>query len=168
MILQHDDPEMLESKFQAMTPLIEAGFRSFIGIPLKSGDRYVGAFGLSTRSTKFTAFELEKAIRIGNLLAVAVESFHLRAVQAQIQSDLAESEDRLRQIADNINGTFWLVEIEPPKLIYVSPGYERLWDREPNDVSENWREWYKHAIPEDQESYKEELHNNLPTGRFNA
>lgn len=168
LMFHHDDPEMQSTRFKAMAPLLEAGFRSFIGIPLKSGNRYVGAFGLSTKSSRYTEFDLARAVRIGGLLATAVEGFQLRATQSRIQSDLAESENRLRQIADSIDGTFWLVEVEPTKLIYVSPGYEALWGRGLNDMSEDWREWYKDAIPEDQESYREELRVNLPTGKINA
>jgi PAS domain S-box-containing protein len=40
-----------------------------------------------------------------------------------------ESEERFRQLADNINDVFWVYDTEDLKAAYVSPAYESLWGR---------------------------------------
>ncbi len=42
---------------------------------------------------------------------------------------LAISEERFRQLTENIEETFWLIDILNEKVIYVSPSFENLWER---------------------------------------
>jgi PAS domain S-box-containing protein len=41
----------------------------------------------------------------------------------------AESEERFRQLAENINEVFWMVDVAEGKILYISPAYERIWGR---------------------------------------
>jgi PAS domain S-box-containing protein len=42
---------------------------------------------------------------------------------------LRESERRFRQLAEAIDGVFWMIDAHSKELLYVSPAYERLWGR---------------------------------------
>jgi PAS domain S-box-containing protein len=42
---------------------------------------------------------------------------------------LLESERRFRQLAEAIEGVFWMIDANTYDLLYVSPAYERLWGR---------------------------------------
>ena len=42
---------------------------------------------------------------------------------------LRESEERFRQLAENINEVFWITDPTMHELLYVSPAYERVWGR---------------------------------------
>jgi PAS domain S-box-containing protein len=42
---------------------------------------------------------------------------------------LRESEQRFRQIAENIREVFWMSDLRKPEMIYVSPAYEEIWGR---------------------------------------
>jgi PAS domain S-box-containing protein len=42
---------------------------------------------------------------------------------------LRESERRFRQLAQAIDGVFWMIDANSDQLLYVSPAYERLWGR---------------------------------------
>ncbi|MDR5739912.1 MULTISPECIES: response regulator [unclassified Caballeronia] len=44
------------------------------------------------------------------------------------ESALRESEERFRQLADNIDDVFWMLDPAANTLLYVSPAYARLWD----------------------------------------
>ncbi|MCU0515297.1 MAG: PAS domain S-box protein [Oscillatoria sp. Prado101] len=46
-------------------------------------------------------------------------------VQAEIA--LRESEERFRQIAENVHQLFWMTDPEKNQIIYVSPAYETIW-----------------------------------------
>ncbi|HAJ37596.1 MAG TPA: histidine kinase [Chloroflexi bacterium] len=40
-----------------------------------------------------------------------------------------ESEDRFRQIAENVGEVFWLRTAENDKILYINPAYEQVWGR---------------------------------------
>ena len=42
---------------------------------------------------------------------------------------LRESERRFRQLAEAVDGVFWMIDARTKELLYVSPAYERLWGR---------------------------------------
>jgi PAS domain S-box-containing protein len=43
--------------------------------------------------------------------------------------NLVENEFQLRQIAENIEQVFWLREFQSGRVVYVSPGFEKVWGR---------------------------------------
>ena len=42
---------------------------------------------------------------------------------------LAESEERFRQLAENIREVFWMTDVAKSEVLYVSPGYETIWGK---------------------------------------
>ncbi|WP_257236471.1 GAF domain-containing protein [Nostoc sp. 'Peltigera malacea cyanobiont' DB3992] len=46
----------------------------------------------------------------------------------QSAETLRESEERFRQLAENIDAVFWIKEVSENRVSYVSPAYKRLWD----------------------------------------
>ena len=69
-----------------------------------------------------------------------------RAEQAQ-----RESEERFRQLADNINDVFWIRELHGSKTAYVSPAYESLWGRSCQSLYERPMSYLEAVHPEDRE-----------------
>ncbi len=63
----------------------------------------------------------------------------------EAEEALRESEERFRQMADNIQDLFWLVapdtEEEPAKILYVSPAYESIWGRSRESVYADPNSW---------------------------
>ena len=41
--------------------------------------------------------------------------------------DLEESEERFRQLAENINQVFWMTDFDRKTLLYVSPAFDEIW-----------------------------------------
>ncbi|HMN26930.1 MAG TPA: PAS domain S-box protein, partial [Caldilineaceae bacterium] len=62
---------------------------------------------------------------------------------------LSESEARFRQLAENINDGFWLVDASG--VLYVSPAYERLWERPAAEFYASPGQWLTTVHPEDRE-----------------
>ncbi|MBX3728109.1 MAG: PAS domain S-box protein [Candidatus Sumerlaeia bacterium] len=67
------------------------------------------------------------------------------------ETRLWESEERFRQMAENINGVFWLFDWEGRRFDYVSPAYERLWGREARALLADAGEWVASMHEEDRE-----------------
>jgi len=63
---------------------------------------------------------------------------------------LEESEARFRQIAETIDGAFWMSDPGNTRMIYVSPGYERIWGRPVEEVYRDPWAFFKAVHPDDQ------------------
>ncbi len=92
-----------------------------------------------------------------NYLAAPIEADELVAnVNAllrlrQVQRDLLESEERFRQIAENIGDVFWVFSLCEPRLLYVSPAYETIWGRSVASLHHNNQSWLDGVHPDDRE-----------------
>ncbi|MEG4276153.1 PAS domain S-box protein [Microcoleus sp. MON1_C1] len=67
------------------------------------------------------------------------------------EAALKESEERFRQLAENIESVFWMVNVQPQEIIYISPGYEKIWGRSCADLYANGRFFADSLHPEDRE-----------------
>jgi PAS domain S-box-containing protein len=65
------------------------------------------------------------------------------------QDALQESEERFRQIAENIREVFWISTPGSEKVIYVSPGFEEIWGRSRESLYNDPRSWMAPIHPED-------------------
>jgi two-component system, cell cycle sensor histidine kinase and response regulator CckA len=55
---------------------------------------------------------------------------------------LRESEERFRQLAENITeSVFWMADPRAMKMIYVSPAYENIWGNSCQSLYANFTEW---------------------------
>jgi PAS domain S-box-containing protein len=62
----------------------------------------------------------------GELVGVGIVAVDITA-RKRAEEAHRETESRFQQLADNIDAVFWLGQIDPPKALYVSPGFERIW-----------------------------------------
>ncbi len=65
------------------------------------------------------------------------------------QSILQASEEKFRQLADNLNQVFWIIEIRKNTVLYVSPAYERVWGRSCDSLYQNTSAWLDAIHPDD-------------------
>ncbi|NQT38415.1 MAG: PAS domain S-box protein, partial [Planctomycetes bacterium] len=67
----------------------------------------------------------------------------------ETQQELRESEERFRQLAENVEEVFWLCSPDWTEVIYVSPAYEKVWGRSCESVRQNPRSWLDAVMEED-------------------
>ncbi|HTW65887.1 MAG TPA: sigma 54-interacting transcriptional regulator [Bryobacteraceae bacterium] len=64
---------------------------------------------------------------------------------------LRESEQRFRTMADTLPEGIWIGTIEPRKVLYVSPSFERIWGLPLEELYRNPHLWEEAIYPEDRE-----------------
>jgi PAS domain S-box-containing protein len=65
------------------------------------------------------------------------------------ESELRESEERFRLLADAIDDVFWTIDLRQQKVVYVSPAYERVLGLSREDLQRDPRTWRLNLHPED-------------------
>jgi PAS domain S-box-containing protein len=73
----------------------------------------------------------------------------LRRRILQRTAALGESEQRFRQIAENIREVFWLSTADLSNTLYVSPAYENVWGRSRESLYQDPRSFFSAIHPED-------------------
>jgi len=80
-----------------------------------------------------------------------------RALQADIvqreatEAALRASEERFRQLAENIEEVFWLSDPDRRKMIYISPAYESIWGLALASVYADPHQWLESIHPDDRQ-----------------
>lgn len=47
----------------------------------------------------------------------------------QREVDIAEKEAKFRLLVEKVEGAFWIATVDFEKILYISPGYEKIWQR---------------------------------------
>ncbi|MDQ3626439.1 MAG: PAS domain S-box protein, partial [Verrucomicrobiota bacterium] len=85
----------------------------------------------------------------GSLLG-AVASFRDITAQREAEIALHESEEKFRQITENIQDIFWIFTPDFSETVYISPRYETLMQRPVAEVYERPLAFLESVLPEDQ------------------
>ena len=133
-------------------------------------DSYDKVRGLEGGADNYLAAPVEPQELIANVSAL----LRLRDVQREAR----ESEERFRQLAENIADVFWMFDPTDATLLYVSPAYERLWGCSPQALQTDSCVWLDIVHPEDRErvlaafeallrfeDYEQDYRLTLPDGR---
>ena len=67
----------------------------------------------------------------------------------QTEQALQHSEEKFRQLAENIHEVFWMMNAAGDRVLYVSPAFEQVWGRTCDSVYENPLSWVDSIHPDD-------------------
>jgi PAS domain S-box-containing protein len=142
------------------------GYRAYLGIPLRmpTGEVMGTICSFHRQPRRFTREQVRMAEIFAERAATAIDNYQLYQKQQQINEQLeAEirerkefekalqvSEERLRQISENIHQVLWM-QSHDGEPIYISPAFEKIWQRSCADWYENSNIWREAIHPEDKE-----------------
>lgn len=101
--------------------------------------------------------------RVTQLVASAVDITQRK----QAEATLHDSEERFRQVVENIREVFWMFDLDTKQVLYVSPGYEQVWGRPCSELYKTPRAWTEAIHSEDRERVLAAVNVKLTGGRYN-
>ncbi|MCI0539305.1 MAG: PAS domain S-box protein [Verrucomicrobiales bacterium] len=79
---------------------------------------------------------------------------------------LRASEERFRQLAENINEVFWITDPAQRQMIYISPAYEIIWGRTCASLYQTPQSWIDAIHPDDQPRVREAIRTKRMQGEY--
>ncbi|GGI79354.1 HD domain-containing phosphohydrolase [Legionella impletisoli] len=90
------------------------------------------------------------------------------AVNIEILQQLQSSEENFRQITEHIRDVFFLNDAKTREFVYISPGYEKIWQRPLSELYDQPDSWLNFIHPEDRKRVEKLYAEKQKTGKFNA
>lgn len=77
------------------------------------------------------------------------------------ERELRESEERFAELAASMDEVFWMYGVEPEGLVYVSPGFERVYGVPVAGVMADNQLWFDAIHPEDRENFRKIIQDHI-------
>lgn len=100
------------------------------------------------------------------VLVGAVVTFLDVTERKRAEEELRESEARFRQMAESITEVFWMTNPDKHEMLYLSPGYEKIWGRACKTVYEHPTTWMEAIHPEDRQRVVNAATTHQVSGRY--
>ena len=123
---------------------IRNGLKACMAMPIKSSEGDVlGTIAMYFSETRPpTQYQCNVMEQLMHLAAVAVE-------RKRMDTALQVSEERFRRMADATPDVMWITELEPERVVYASPSFERIWGRKVDDLYREPQLWVEGIHPDD-------------------
>ena len=123
-------------------------------LKLARGERVSGVEGSAVRKDRK---KFEVSLSISPIIDAAGRLTGSAAIIRDIterkraEEALRASEEQFRQLAENIRQAFFVAELDPVRVVYMSPAYEEIWGRPCREIYERPDAWLESVHPEDRE-----------------
>ncbi len=128
------------------------GYRSSAAFPIRVESRNVGAVSLYAVEPHFFDDESVKLLdKVAEELSFALEAAGRESRRGRAEEALRDSEERFRQMAENIEEVFWMIDAGSSSVLYVSPAYERVWGHAREKLSAAPQPFLEAVHPDDRQ-----------------
>ena len=140
------------------TPLPQSG--SSMAVALKKNRQVSGTEVVAERPdgtrVPLIAYQIPLHDDSGSLIG-AVNMLVDISERKKAELSLRESEERFRQVVENIEEVFWMIDLEQNRIVFISSGYEKIWRETRESLYSSPRRWIEAIHPEDRERVRDAL-----------
>ncbi|MEZ5287285.1 MAG: PAS domain-containing protein [Vicinamibacterales bacterium] len=142
-------------------------YRTMAAFPLVVDGEVLGVFNVyGAEPHWFDAEELRLFDELASDLSYALEQ-HKRGREHLVSEEQRHAaEERFRQLAENIQQVFWMVDPVTGEVLYVSPAYEVIWGRSSDSLYKSSRDWFEAIHPDDRQRVATALRTRWPGGHY--
>lgn len=79
---------------------------------------------------------------------------------------LQESEERFRQLAENIDSVFWIFSPDKKSVLYISPAFETIWGVPSRQLYDRPELWLEYIHPDDRERIRQAADSSDKPGTY--
>ena len=146
---------------------LKRGYRSSGVGALKVEGKVVGIINLYGNEPD--VFDIEEVALVEELagnIGLALEMNHREVARQAAEAGLHESEERFRQLAENMNQVFWMTDIAKGQMLYISPAYEKIWGRSLESLRAQPFTWIEAIHVEDRERVRQAALSQQALGKY--
>ena len=141
--------------------------RSLAALPLMMSGRVIGVFLLKSSIADYFDQDINQLLQeMVAELSYALDRLDLEAKHLGALNALRESDERFRQLAENIPQMFWLAEPALERALYVSPAYETLIGRRVDGAQHRHETWITAVHEEDRDRVLEARRQRAQLGGY--
>ncbi|HUG12679.1 MAG TPA: ATP-binding protein [Opitutaceae bacterium] len=146
----------MSRKLTRLALQVAAGYAVIAGLWIVFSDRVL--MRLTSDPVELETWSIVKGwffvvVTAGLLYLILRRELRRADSEAQRRTDaeaaLRESEARFRQVVETIDEVFWIADPERNEVLYVSPGFERIWGRHSNELYASPTIWQEAILPDD-------------------
>jgi len=123
-------------------PLAEGAPRASFAVPVQRGGSVLAVLGFFARTARIEDGQLALAAQVADRISGALQ-------RKQREARQREANELVQQIAENVKEVFYVRDCPSGRFLYVSPGYEALWQREASALLRDASEWADAVHPDD-------------------
>lgn len=145
---------------------------------LRRGVPQSASVALWNYATRFMVFSvagwlMAEVARLTRHLSILVEE---RTAQWKAEAEqhkstsarLTEANERFEQVINNIGEVFWLSDVSKSQMLYISPGYERIWGRKCEELYGEPKSWLAAVHPADRDTVAHRAHTEQAGGTYDV
>jgi PAS domain S-box-containing protein len=125
----------------------------FLAAPLCSGAEIYGVVYLIEKlgADSFSEQDEKVMASLAAQAAVTLENQQRLEKMKQYAAELRSTEEQLHHLAENVPEVFFVIALDPVRITYISPAYEKIWQRPCQALYENPEAWMEGVHPEDRD-----------------
>ncbi len=129
---------------------LKRGYRSSAVAPIEVGGKVIAVMTLYASETNFFREEEMRVIeRLASDVGFAIQFNRSEAARRQVEGELRSSEQRFREVVENMKEVFWMRDLPTRSILYISPAFEEVWGRSCASLLESPDTWQNSIHPQD-------------------
>jgi PAS domain S-box-containing protein len=135
-------------------PFPRAEIQCAVAVPMTVAGQCIGVLNVNATQPRrpFTPGQVKALTVLAATAAPALKAASLYAKLHASEQRLLESEERLREITDNLPLVLWMSSGDGSRNLYINRAYESIWERPREALKANPRDWLAPVHAEDRET----------------